>query len=242
LHVRYRPAKIPVTVTFMMAGYTVADSLMAPASSHGDPDDTDRLLRSAADGDSAAIEMLLERHRGRLRRMIALRLDDRVAARVDASDIVQEALIDASRKLANYARNRPLPFYPWLHRLATERLAAVHRRHRRTKARTVTREETGAVVWPDSSAQLLVNNLLAIDTAPSHAALREEERLHMHTALHELTPVDREILMMHYLEELTFPEIAVILEIGEGAAKMRHLRALRRIRALMAGGGPEVSA
>ena len=69
--------------------------------------------------------------------------------------------------------------------------------------------------------------------------LREEQRRHMHAALQELTPIDREILMMHYLEELTFPEIAAILDIGEGAAKMRHLRALRRIRALMAGdGGP----
>ena len=93
--------------------------------------------------------------------MIALRLDDRLAARVDASDVVQEALADAARKLADYARDRPLPFYPWLHRLAAERLAAVHRRHRRSKARSVTREEADAFAWPDSSAQLMVNSLVA---------------------------------------------------------------------------------
>jgi RNA polymerase sigma-70 factor (ECF subfamily) len=214
---------------------------MAVVLPPGGPDDTDELLKSAAAGDTAAIEMLLERHRERLRRMIALRLDDRLAARLDASDVVQEALTDAARKLVDFARDRPIPFYPWLHRLAAERLAAVHRRHRRSKARSVAREEANAFAWPDGSAQLMVNSLVANDTTPRHALLREEQRRYVLAALQELAPIDREILMMHYLEELSFPEIAVILEIGEGAAKMRHLRALQRIRDLMASDGAEVS-
>ena len=219
----------------------MVDSVMALALPPSGPDDTDLLLRSAAAGDTVAIESLLERHRKRLRRMIALRLDDRLAARVDASDVVQEALADAARKLADYARNRPLPFYPWLHRLAAERLAEVHRRHRRSKARSVVREEANAFAWPDSSSRLIVDCLAASDPTPSHALIREERSRHVHAALQGLPAIDREILMMHYLEELNFPEIAAILDIGEGAAKMRHLRALRRIRALMAGAGPEVS-
>jgi RNA polymerase sigma-70 factor, ECF subfamily len=234
------PTRIAVTVTLSMTGYTLGDSVMASAGPPGDPDDTDHLLRNAAAGDTAAIEQLLGRHRDRLRRMIALRLDDRVAARVDASDVVQEALVDAARKLANYTRDRPLPFYPWLHRLAAERLAAVHRQHRR-RSRNVAREKVDAFAWPDNSAQLMVNRLAANDPTPGHALLREEQRLHVHAALQELAPMDREILMMHYLEELGFPEIAAILGIGEGAAKMRHLRALRRIRSLMAGNGDEAS-
>jgi RNA polymerase sigma-70 factor (ECF subfamily) len=217
----------------------LVESLMTSAPFPGSPDDTDLLIRNAAGGDSAAIESLLERHRNRLRRMIALRLDERVAARVDASDVVQEALSDAARKLVDYARDRPLPFYPWLHRLAMERLAEVHRRHRRSKARSVGKEEGPDFAWPDSSAQLMVNCLVADDTTPSQALLREENRQHVHSTLQKLASVDREILMMHYLEELTFPEIAAILDIGAGAAKMRHLRALRRIRALMAGDGSE---
>jgi RNA polymerase sigma-70 factor, ECF subfamily len=214
---------------------------MASALPPAGPDDTDRLLKDAAVGDPVAIARLLERHRERLRRMIALRLDDRLAARVDASDVVQEALADAARKLAVYARDRPLPFYPWLHRLAAERLAVVHRRHRRSKARSVAREEADAFAWPDSSARLMIDSLVASDTSPSYALLRDEQRQQVHAALQELAPIDREILMMHYLEELSFPEIAAILDIGEGAAKMRHLRALRRIRALMDSDGTEVS-
>jgi RNA polymerase sigma-70 factor (ECF subfamily) len=171
--------------------------------------------------------------------MIALRLDARLSARVDASDVVQEALFDAARKLADYARKRPLPFYPWLHRLAAERLAAVQRQHRRSKARSVAREEANAQAWPDSSALLLVESLVANETPPGQAVLRTEQRQHVRAALEDLTPTDREILVMHYLEGLSFREIAAILDIGEGAAKMRHLRALRRVRPFLERSGEE---
>src|SRR3954469_4069846 len=101
--------------------------------------DSDYLLDRAAAGDPAARQRLLERHRKRLRRMVALRLDRRLAARVDPSDVVQEALADAGRKLDGYLRGRPLPFYPWLRQLAWERLVKLHRRHRADK-RDVARE------------------------------------------------------------------------------------------------------
>jgi RNA polymerase sigma-70 factor (ECF subfamily) len=196
-----------------------------------DPDDTDLILRDAAHGDQAALRSLLERHRERLRRMVALRLDSRVAVRVDASDVVQEALIDAARKLADFERDRPLPFYPWLHRLAAERLEAVHRKHG-CGARSVGREQH-ALAWPDDSARLLVDCLVASDTTPGHFLVREERRQQVHAALERLTPPDREILAMRYLEDLAFTEIAAILGIGESAAKMRHLRAIERIRSVM---------
>jgi RNA polymerase sigma-70 factor, ECF subfamily len=206
-----------------------------------DADDMNRLLGDAVAGDAAAMRSLLERHRERLRRMVALRLDSRLSARVDASDVVQEALLDAARKLADYERDRPLPFYPWLHRLAAERLAAVHRQHRR-EARDVGREEAGTFAWPDSSSRLLVDRLVTSDPTPGHALVREERRQQLHAALERLSSPDREILVLRYLEDLTFPEIAAILEIGESAAKMRHLRALQRISALIecdgSGSGP----
>ena len=72
--------------------------------------DTDTLIRKARQGDRVAREQLLVRHRGRLRQMIAFRLDPRVAARVDPSDVVQEALTDASRKLSDYLKHRPIPY------------------------------------------------------------------------------------------------------------------------------------
>ena len=193
-----------------------------------DPDETDRLLRDAARGDQAALRSLLERHRERLRRMVALRLDSRLSARVDASDVVQEALADAARKLADYERERPLPFYPWLHRLTAQRLAVFHREHHRG-TRSIRREEH-AFARADDSAHLLVDHLVDSGTTPGHDLLREERRQRVHEALKRLTPPDREILVMRYLEDLSFTEIAAILEIGESAAKMRHLRAIKSMR------------
>src|SRR5262245_41688537 len=102
--------------------------------------DTERLLTLAADGDPAARERLLGKHRDRLVRAVARRLDRRMAARVDASDVVQDALADADRKLPGYLRDRPLPFYPWLRSLALERLLRQRRRHVGARMRSVERE------------------------------------------------------------------------------------------------------
>src|SRR5262249_28657392 len=99
--------------------------------------DTEQLLDAAARGDGLARGRLLERHRQRLKRRAAVRLDRRLAARVDASDVVQETLADAAARLDGYLRDRPLPFYPWLRRLAEERLADVHRGHLRAGRRSV---------------------------------------------------------------------------------------------------------
>ncbi|QEH35189.1 ECF RNA polymerase sigma factor SigD [Aquisphaera giovannonii] len=191
----------------------------------------ERLLREAARGDQEALRRLLEGHRGRLRRMVALRLDSRLAARVDASDVVQEAMLDAARKLADYERERPLPLYPWLHRLAAERLAAAHRKHL-CKNRSVDRERAECDCR-DPSAALLVDQLVAGDTTPGHHMLREEQRQRVREALGQLAATDREVLVMRYLEDLTFPEIAAILGVSEGAAKMRHLRAIEKVRSLL---------
>src|SRR5579864_1594837 len=123
---------------------------------HSQPD-TDELLHQAGRGDNAAREELLMRHRQRLRRMIAVRMDRRLAGRVDPSDLVQEALMDAHRKLSDYIRKRPLPFYAWLRRLAWERLVQLHRRHLQAGRRSVLREEQPPL--PDESAVALVERL-----------------------------------------------------------------------------------
>src|SRR5437764_1772282 len=105
----------------------------------GHEPDTEELLAAAAAGDDRARGRLLERHRGRLKRMVAVRLDRRLAARVDPSDLVQETLAEAAAKLDTYLHARPLPFFPWLRRLAQDRLADAHRHHLRAGRRSVAR-------------------------------------------------------------------------------------------------------
>jgi RNA polymerase sigma-70 factor (ECF subfamily) len=197
---------------------------------HEDADVAD-LIERARGGDAAAGQELLARHRGRLRQMVALRLDRRVAARVDASDVVQEALADAARKLPDYLRDLPLPFYVWLRRLACERLAKLHLRHVRAGKRSVTREQPQPL--PDESALELARRLVAPGTSPSNQVVRQELHGQVRDALARLGERDREVLVLRYLEQLSTQETAAVLDITPGAVKVRHLRALERLRGLL---------
>jgi RNA polymerase sigma-70 factor, ECF subfamily len=195
------------------------------------PTDTEALLDRATRGDGTAREALLDQHRHRLRRMVAARLDRRLAARVDPSDVVQEALAEAAENLDAYLRDRPLPFYPWLRRFAWERLMKLHRHHIKSQRRSVTREE--AWIMPDESAQLLANRLLSRGTNPVGRLIRDELRDRIRAALAGMAESDREVLVMRNLEHLSSAEIAAVLGISEGAVKVRHLRALRRLKVLL---------
>jgi RNA polymerase sigma-70 factor (ECF subfamily) len=195
--------------------------------------DTEDLLRQADRGDASAREGLLARHRDRLRKMIAWRLDRRLAARVDPSDVVQEVLAEASRKMDRFLRERPLPFFPWLRVLAGEHLAALHRRHVRARGRSVLREEPGLLHLPDESAAELAARLVTSSTSPTQRVLKEELRQRVRQALERLPERDREVLVLRNLEELSVADTAAVLQISPGAAKVRHLRALERLRTLL---------
>jgi RNA polymerase sigma-70 factor (ECF subfamily) len=193
--------------------------------------DTDELLRGAAGGDEAAWQRLLLPHQARLLRLIGLRLDRRVAARIDPGDVLQETLLDAVRRLPDYLRERPLPFYPWLRQLACDRLAELHRRHIRTQKRSVAREE--APPLDEESALELAARLAAPGSSPSTRLQRRELRDRVEAALARLPEADREVLVLRHLEQLTPREIAAVLGVREGAVYTRHLRALERLRALL---------
>jgi RNA polymerase sigma-70 factor (ECF subfamily) len=195
---------------------------------------TDELLRRAGTGDLIARDELWRRYRARLRRMIALRLDSRLSARVDPSDVLQETLAVADRRLPAYLRDRPLPLYPWLRQLACDQLASLGRKHVRAGSRTVTREEPAPLT--DASAEELAERLFARGSHPCARLLRHERQARVRAALGRLTERDRDVLVLRHLEQLATPEIAAILDISEAAVHSRHLRALRRLRDLL---GPE---
>jgi RNA polymerase sigma-70 factor (ECF subfamily) len=197
--------------------------------------ETEELIERAARGDDAARHELLARHRDRLKRMVAVHLDRRVAARVDPSDIVQEALLVAHRDLSDYLRHQPLPLYPWLRQLAWERLLKWHRAHIAAQKRSVGREEPWDVPLPEESAVQLAHRLIAAGTSPSRRLLRDELRQRVRAALEVSSPRDREVLVMRHLEEMSSAEIAATLGITERAVKARHTRALERLRSLLDG-------
>jgi RNA polymerase sigma-70 factor (ECF subfamily) len=193
-----------------------------------DDTETDELLARAGRGDAAACQLLLERFRPRLCRMVAVRLDRRLAARLDPADVVQEAIFEASQKLAAYLDERPLPFYTWLRRLTWKRLVKLRHQHLGAQKRSATREEQ----WPglpDESVQELADRLVSPGTSPSHRAVKEELRGRVQAALKRLPAPDREVLVLRFLEQLSTSEIAAVLELTEGAVKTRQTRALDRL-------------
>jgi RNA polymerase sigma-70 factor (ECF subfamily) len=193
-----------------------------------DPD-TDELLDQVSQGDRTARDRLLDRHRKRLRNLIALRIDPRLAARVDPSDVVQESLAEAAQRLSDYIEERPLPFYPWLRQIALERLVDLQRRHVRSQKRSVRREEARLPLLPDDSLQGLAQ-LASMASSPSRALHRRDLQERMRAALERLSERDREVLLLRHFEQLSVKDIAAILGISEGAVKVRHARALERLR------------
>jgi RNA polymerase sigma-70 factor (ECF subfamily) len=97
----------------------------------------------------------------------------------------------------------------------------------------VTREDSVFIALPDQSAMDLARQLVSRGTSPSGRALRAELRQRVRSALDQLDPGDREILVMRHVEQLRVSEIASLLGISEGAVKMRRLRAAERLRELL---------
>jgi RNA polymerase sigma-70 factor (ECF subfamily) len=183
------------------------------------------LFERAGLGDRSAIGRLLERHRGRLRSCVARRIDRRTAARFDLSDVVQETLVDAGRRLPEYLRDRPVGFFPWLNQLARQRLIDLRRTHLGSQKRSVIREQARE---PGAFDDVL-DNIPGDDTSPSGRAIRDEEHGRLRAIIDQLAERDREILDLRYGENLPFHEIAERLDVGLGAVKMRHLRAIERL-------------
>ena len=195
--------------------------------------DTDELLRFASTGDDQAGERLLERHRDRLRRLVAVRLDSRLATRVDASDVVQDTLTTAHRGLAEYLHNKPIAFYPWLRQIALNRLTDLYRFHVRAGKRSLDREVPISPGVNDESAMQLAQQLVDSCSSPSRQLLHAELKLRVMAALDQLPNVEREIMVMRHLERLPIKEIAVILEMPTGSVMSRHYRAVRTLRRLL---------
>jgi RNA polymerase sigma-70 factor (ECF subfamily) len=192
---------------------------------------TQELLDNARGGDPKAIEQLLAQQREPVRRMIGLRLDPAIAARVDASDVVQEVLLEASRRLNDYLREPAMPFHLWLRHIARDHIIDAHRRHRQAKRRGVDREQPmiPAGLAGHSSIELAAQ-LCDQELTPASAAMQRELERRLHAAIAELNEDDREIILMRHFESLSNQEVAMELGLSEAAASMRYLRALRRLR------------
>jgi RNA polymerase sigma-70 factor (ECF subfamily) len=196
--------------------------------------DTQQLLDLAKNGDRQAVEALLARHRDAVRRMIDLRLDPAIVQRVDASDVVQEVLLEASRRLRDFLQNPVMPFHLWLRHIAKDHIIDAHRKHNQAKKRGVSREQPLARPgWTERSSLDLAGQLIDQEPTPASAAIRRELERRLHAALERLDENDRDMIFMRHFEQLANQDVAAALGLTEAAASMRYLRAIRRLRDLM---------
>lgn len=196
---------------------------------------TQDLLQGAAGGDADAVNRLFERHRESVRKLIALRMDRQMVRRVDASDVVQDVLIEAAARLREYLADPQLPFHLWLRGLAQDRMIDLHRRHRAQK-RDVSREQPlAAGAQFDRSSFNLAAQLADAGLTPAAAAIKEELEQRFWSAIDRLDDSDREIILMRHAEHLGNSEAAAALGLSPAAAGMRYLRAIRRLRAELGG-------
>ncbi len=199
-------------------------------------DDTEQLLAGVRRGEADARERLFDRHRGAIRRMIDLRMDRVLERRVDASDIVQDTLIEANRRLADYLADPVMPFHLWLRQMAKDRLIDAHRRHRVAARRSLDREQPLAAATRDDEESVLdlAAQLADGELTPAGAATWRELQRRFAEAVDELDELDQEVILMRHFERLSNAETAEALGLSAQAASMRHLRAMRRLRERLA--------
>lgn len=191
--------------------------------------DTEALLDMAQKGDPSACDQLLARHRERLRRMVAIYLDSRLSARIDPSDVLQEALACAAVRLPEYLDSRPVPFYPWLRAMVREALVDAHRRHVQAQRRSVAREIHLEASVSDASAMKLADRLAAVQSSPSEQLNLRELTARIKQGMNSLEREDRELVLMRCVEQMSIAEITEVLAISQTAAKSRIRRALQKL-------------
>lgn len=198
------------------------------------PDQTQELLAGARGGDAEAVNKLLDKHREALRRMIDMRLDRRIRQRVDASDVVQDVLIDAHRRIGDYLTNPAMPFHLWLRQMAQDRLIDAHRRHRDAARRSLDREQPLVIAGTDDRSTIeLAAQIWDRELTPAAAATVRELQERFAAAVEQLDEQDREVVLMRHFEQLSNSEAAEALGLSPPAASMRYLRAMRRLRELL---------
>jgi RNA polymerase sigma-70 factor (ECF subfamily) len=203
---------------------------MGTVTDHAPDEPTDPLAQLRRAGRSG-LASFFDRHRDILRRMVELRMDPRLRARLDASDVLQEAFLDVARDLESYLADPRLPPLLWLRLHVGRRLTNFHRYHLGTRMRAAGNEISlyrGAL--PEASSAALASMLLGKHTSPTQAAQRAERLLRIQEALNALEPMDREILALRHFEQLSRSEAAQVLGISQEAGAKRYFRALKRLK------------
>jgi len=194
-----------------------------------DQETTARLRR----GGQAALAREFLRHRHRLRRMIEVRLDRRLAGRVDPSEVLEQTFLEAARQLDQYLAQAPMPLFLWLRYLTGQRILALHRQLLGPEAASCSQTAAGRAGRPKADSASLSMHLAAqIGPGPSTPP-NQQLSARLAELLDQLDPLDREILALRHFEQLSNQEAAEELGLSPAAASHRYIHALQKLRAVL---------
>ncbi|MFN0057578.1 MAG: sigma-70 family RNA polymerase sigma factor [Planctomycetota bacterium] len=192
---------------------------------------SDALFERLRGGDDSALAPLFSQFEVRLKRMVSLRLDRRLGARVSPSDVLQETYLAAVKRLRHLLARPDAEPYLWFRSLTLQRLIDLHRQHLGAHARSAEQEVSlDQSIGPAASSMCLARALIGEWESPSQAAIRDESLAQLEQALEELEPLDREVLALRHFEELDNGAAAEVIGISQAATSKRYLRALARLR------------
>ena len=191
--------------------------------------ETMQLVQQARQGRGQAFEQLFDRHRTYLSKVVGLRLDAAIRARVDPADVIQDAYLEAHRRFPDYVQSPQLPFRLWLRQIACDEAMKAHRRHRQTAKRSVDRE----IELPEQSSILLAKRLQGMLSSPSQKLQRKETARLLRDAIDELPSHEREVVIMRHYEGLSNQEIGILLDVEPATVSKRHGRAILRLHEIL---------
>ncbi len=191
-----------------------------------------QLLERARQGDATGREHLFEACRNLLHHLARAQIETMLRAKIDASDIVQETMLEAYRDFAQFQGRTEGEWLAWLRRILSRNAADFVRHYRGTEKRNARREV--ALRQPgDDSLDGGLPEPAAADPTPSEIAIHRDHELRMAEALTRLPADYREVIMLRNLQRLPFDEVAGRMNRSRPAAQMLWMRALKRLQELL---------
>jgi RNA polymerase sigma-70 factor, ECF subfamily len=193
------------------------------------------LLARLRQGDREVLGELFGLHRPRLWRMIRFRMDRRLLVRMDADDVLQEAFLAGSRRIESFLSEPDASLFIWLRLIVMQTLCDLHRHHVGVQKRDARRDVSLSPQTDGSRTSLCLATLLAgTITSPSQAAAALELMGRLEQAIGSMAEIDQEIIALRHFEDLTNLETAEVLGITPQAASNRYVRAIARLKEILA--------
>ena len=197
------------------------------------PVDPAVLHRLQTDGEQALADAFAA-YREKFWYLVTFRMDHRIAARVDADDVLQESYVAATKRLQHYLKSPDFSLFVWLRMIVSQTLIDVHRRHLGAEMRSAGREiSIGGPRMPQSTSISLAAQIAGQQTSPSRAAIRDESSSQLAEAIATMSELDQETIALRHFEGLSNSETAEVLQISVTSASNRYVRALQRLRKIL---------